>query len=116
MDRGGLLPINDKAFESFCAIELGIQRHLNVANVNDMDDTFRSRLINDLVDDFDVQFCMCLVGEMDEESGIECLERIIMKWVTIRGFSFAKSLMELYKQRSKKSTQKSKSLRTKLAI
>lgn len=86
-----------------------------MANVNDMDDTFRSRLIGDLVDDSDVQFCWCLVGEMDEEIGMECLEKIITKWVTIRGFSFAKSLMELYKQRSKKSTQKSKGLRTKLA-
>ena len=115
LDRGGLISISDKAFECFCAIELGIRRHLNIANVNDMDDTFRSRVINDLVDDSDVQFCWCLVGEMDEESGMECLEKIITKWVTIRGFSFAKSLMELYKQRSKKSTQKSKSLRTKLA-
>lgn len=90
-----------------------------MANVNDMDDTFRSRLINDLVpklvDDSDVYFCRCLVGEMDEENGMECLEKIVTKWVTIRGFSFTKSLMEVYKQRSKKSAQKSKSLRTKLA-
>ena len=83
MDRGGLLPINDKAFESFCAIELGIQRHLNVANVNDMDDTFHSRLINDLVDDSDVQFCMCLVGEMDEESGINSLSLFPIQTLTI---------------------------------
>lgn len=115
LERGGLVSITDKAFEFCCAIELGIRRHLNVANVNDMDDTFRSRLINVLVDDSDVQFYWCLVGEMDEESGTECIEKIITKWVTIRGFSFAKSMMELYKQRSKKSTQKSKSLRTKLA-
>ena len=115
LDRGGLVSITDEAYECFCAIELGIRRHLNMANVDDMDDTFRSRLIKVLVDDSDVQFCWCLVGEMDEESGMECLEMIVTKWITIRGFSFAKSMTELYKQRSKKSTQKSKSLRTKLA-
>ena len=32
-------------------------------------------------------------------------------WVTIRGFSFARSFMELYKQREKKTLEKSKALR-----
>ena len=36
------------------------------------------------------------------------------KWVTIQGFSFAKNLMEMYKQSEKKSTGKEKSLRGKL--
>ena len=61
-----------------------------------------------MVDDSVVQFSWCLVGEIDEENGMECLKMIITKWVTIRGFSFAKSMTELYKEESKKSTQKSK--------
>lgn len=63
-----------------------------------MDDSFRCRLDTHLVDDSDVQFSWCIVGEMDENSGTGCLEMIVTKWVTIRGFSFAKSMMELYKQ------------------
>lgn len=87
-----------------------------MANIDDMNDSFRSRLVNNLVDDSDVQFVWCLVGhEMDEECSTECLEMIVKKWVTIRGFSFAKSMVELYKQESKKSTQKSKGLRAKLS-
>ena len=93
----------------FYAIEVGIRRHLNMANIDDMDNSFRSRLVNDLVDDPDVQFSWCIMGyDMDEECNTECLEMIVNKWVTIRGFSFAKCMVELYKQESKKSTQKSK--------
>lgn len=116
LDRGGLIHISDEAFECFCAIEVGIRRHLNMANIDDMDNSFRSRLVSDLVDDSDVQFSWCIVGhEMDEECSTECLEMIVNKWITIRGFSFAKSMVELYKQECKKSTQKSKGLRGKLS-
>lgn len=87
-----------------------------MANIDDMDNSFRSRLVSDLVDDSDVQFSWCIVGhEMDEECSTECLEMIVNKWITIRGFSFAKSMVELYKQECKKSTQKSKGLRGKLS-
>ena len=44
----------------------------------------------------------------------EVLVVIIKLWLDIRGFSFAKSVMEMYKQETKKSTGKSKSLCTKL--
>ena len=113
LDRGGLIHISDEAFECFYAIEVGIRRHLNMANIDDMDNSFRSRLVNDLVDDPDVQFSWCIMGyDMDEECNTECLEMIVNKWVTIRGFS---CMVELYKQESKKSTQKSKGLRAKIS-
>lgn len=55
-----------------------------MANIDDMNDSFRSKLVNNLVDDSDVQFVWCLVGhEMDEECSTECLEMIVKKWVTI---------------------------------
>ena len=40
LDRGGLIHISDEAFECFCAIEVGIRRHLNMANIDDMDNSF----------------------------------------------------------------------------
>ena len=43
-----------------------------------------------------------------------CNIRAIPTYRMIRGFSFAKSFMELYKQSTKKSTQKSKALRKKI--
>ena len=79
-----------------------------------MDETFRQTLANSIITDDDVQFYWCLTGTMDEDTGANCLELITQKWITIRGFSFANSIMEMYKQQSKKGTRKSKGLRTKL--
>ncbi len=41
----------------------------------------------------------------------ELLKVILVQYITVRGFSFAKSFMEKYKQSAKKTTQKSKGLR-----
>ena len=50
-------------------------------------------------------FDWCFAVEcIEEEVAAQCLEKIIMKWFVIRGFSFSKSLMEMYKQASKKGT------------
>jgi hypothetical protein len=43
------------------------------------------------------------------------LEKIINTWITIRGYSFVNTIIEQYKQENKKTTQKSKALRRKLA-
>ena len=51
-----------------------------------------------------------MTGAEDED----ILQEIITLWVTIRGPSFAKSVMEKYKQANKKSTGKSKGLHTRL--
>ena len=51
--------------------------------------------------------------ESDEDAQ-KFLEKIVQKWITIRGHSFANSIMEMYKQKQKKGTGKSKSLRSKL--
>ena len=45
-----------------------------MANINDLDH-FWSRLVNDLVDDLNVQFSLCIVGHnMGEECITECLD------------------------------------------
>ena len=82
--------------------------------VSEMNNTFRARLENLITSDDDVQFSWCLIGPMEENAGKKCLDLIIKKWVTIRGFSFVNSILELYKQDNKKATGKSKGLRTKL--
>ena len=57
----------------------------------------------------------CLAGQNeDDEASHKCLEKIVEKWITIRGFSFAGNLMEIYKQEQKKGTGKSKSLQSQL--
>ena len=55
-----------------------------------------------------------LTIEVEIEEGAVLLGMMVNLFITIRGFSFSKLLMEMYKQETKKSTQKSKSLRRKL--
>lgn len=114
INRGGLVEITDDAYQVFLSIEYAVRQHMRIENSGDMDSTFRSRLMNMVVTNDDVQFYWCLTGDMEEEEGDMCLEMIVSKWITIRGFSFAASIMEQYKQLNKKGTAKSKSLRTKL--
>ena len=57
----------------------------------------------------------CLLSvEIGDAEGEVLLKMIVNLFITVRGFSFAKSVMEMYKQENKKCTQKSKSLRRKL--
>ena len=60
----------------------------------------------------DVAFYWCMLcTEAEEEENEELLARIVDLWVTIRGFSFVRSWMEMFKQASKKGTQRAKALR-----
>ena len=62
--------------------------------------------------DSDVLFQWCMAGQ--DESDEDAQEKIVEKWITKRGYSFANSMMEMYKQQEKKELQNQKSLRSKL--
>ena len=49
-----------------------------------------------------------------EEEHKDVLTQIVKHWITIRANSFAKHILETYKQEARKSTDKSKGLRTRL--
>ena len=67
-----------------------------------MNETFREKVAAETKNDDDVQFYWCLLsGNMDQECSEKLLELLINKYITIRGFSFAKSLMEIYKDTKK---------------
>lgn len=88
---------------------------MKVENATEMDCTFRKHLKDCILNDEDVLFHWCIAGQDEHnEAANKCLERIVDKWITIRGHSFASSMMEMYKQQEKKGTGKSKSLRSKL--
>ena len=55
-------------------------------------------------------WCM-LTAESEDEDAQVVLEMLINLWITIRGFSFAGSWLEMYKQEKKKGLQCSKALR-----
>ena len=56
--------------------------------------------------------CQCELGQ-DERK--ELLTMVVQHYVTVRGYSFARSLLEKFKTREKKSTQKSMAMRKKVS-
>lgn len=116
VDRGGLTRITTDAFQLFYSIETCTRRHLTLDNAIRMDNSFRRHLTNCVLNDENVLFYWCMSGQDEgDEDAQKCLEKIIEKWITIRGYSFTNSIMEMYKQEQKKGTGKSKSLRSKLS-
>ena len=114
LDRGGLTKITDEAFQLFYAIETVVRQFFKVDKTKEMDDMFRKRVIDNILSSDEVLFSWCFIadGDLDDSLSEKCLSKIISKWVTIRGFSFANSMIEMYKQHFKKGTEKSKPLRS----
>ena len=57
----------------------------------------------------DVLFYWSIIGcNWEEEAASSLLQLVIEHWLTVRGFSFTSAFMKNYKQKQKKSVQKSK--------
>ena len=111
IDRGGLTCVNNITFELFQAIEIEFHKHLKLP----LPENFRSILASAIVHNEDVLFFWDIIRtEWEEEVSSILINRIIEKWVTIRGFSIASSWLEKYKKATKTFTQKSKGIRKKL--
>ena len=116
IDRGGLWHINDNTYMIFCIIEDEIRQHLKVSALKVMDTTTKQAILGELRKNEDLAFQWTLItADADDSVGKEVLDRIMELYLTIRGFAFASSCLEMYKQRHKKEIQKSKALRKKLA-
>lgn len=114
VNRGGLTIITDQAQDAFMSIEACIKCKLRVNSAHKMDEQTRHRLRSELFSDSDIQFSWCLTGinmKIDDETAEEILELCIEQWITVRENSFANSIVEFYKQQSKKGTEKAKPLR-----
>jgi len=63
-----------------------------------MDESFKIKLTNIVLSDDDVLFYWCLGGQIEgDKTADTSLAMIIRMWITIRAFSFAKNIMEMYK-------------------
>ena len=72
------------------------------------------QVIDLMLNDENVLFVWALASaSWQEEDSNVLLQMIVEHWVTLRGFSNAKSLLEKYKQKSRQGVQKSKGLRRK---
>ena len=115
VDRGGLVHVSKNTFLLFQRMETIIRSMYNCETMEAITEGVKQRLYDTVVADDDVNFYWSLLTvEIEDAEGAVLLKMIIDLFSTIRGFSFAKSVMEMYKQEHKKCTQKSKFLRKKL--
>lgn len=107
LDRGGLIHITESFCQLLCSMEYTIRQH------SEFD---KDAILDDILNNSDVLFNWCLASPMDENNEhTQSLIDITEKWITIRGFSFTKSVLEKFKQENKKTTAKSKPLRRKVS-
>ena len=94
-------------------MELIICSIYNTDTVQTMMEGVKKQLHDTIITDEDIAFHWSILTiEVEKEEGAVLLGMMMNLFITIRFFS--KSLMEMYKQEAKKSTQKSKPLRRKL--
>ncbi len=115
VNRGGLLRVTDNAYLVFARIEAVVQTHFTVSKLTSITDGLKDELIRHVVSDDEVQFLWSMVSaDMSEEVSEELLKKIANLWITIWGHSFSKCYVEMYKQRQKKITSRSKGFRKEL--
>ena len=102
--RGGLKLVNNKTYQFFHAIEVKVRQHFNMTSAPTLTAGFKAALLETVKADDDVLFHWEIIAvEWEEGEEQALLHMIIDLWITIRGFSFAKSWLEMYKQEKKKS-------------
>lgn len=114
IDRGGLLHVNDSAFQFFRAIEIRIQWSLPQHLINTTSN--KDSLIKAVMDDEDIQFHWCMISTdiVDQEDSLQLLMDVVKLCVTTRGFAVTSMWLEEYKKAKNKDVKKSKSLREEL--
>ena len=111
--RGGLWHVNDMTYELFYAIETEVRQHLRVSEAKRVKD--KQGLLQAVLNNADVLFQWCLLSSDHQDDVIHELLKIMADlYITIRGYSFATSCIEIYKQSMHKGLQRSKGLRKEL--
>uniref|UniRef100_A0A1X7TA66 Uncharacterized protein n=1 Tax=Amphimedon queenslandica TaxID=400682 RepID=A0A1X7TA66_AMPQE len=119
VDRGGLVHVNDTTYLMFCAFEKELQQYLKIDRAV-MGQNDANLLVDSLTSNVDAQFLWNSILEIhphiDSSSSNQLLRDMVSLFVNVRGFAFAKSLLEAYKEVSAKPLQKSKGLRKALNV
>ena len=113
VDRGGLWYVKETTFQLFYAIEHQIRSILKLLKTPS--NPCKSEIIKRILSDDDVQFYWEIASADfeidDDETKNLLLTKMVQLFLTVRGFSYAGVTMEKHKQLTKKSIQRSKSLR-----
>ena len=111
LDRGGLVHIGDTTFMLFVSMEKELRSFFNGGV--DGSTGVKEIAIENIAKNEDVLYHWSVLSAnwKEEEANQVLLKMIINHWVIVRGFSFASAFMEAYKQKQRKTVQKSKGLR-----
>ena len=114
IDRGGLWHVNDQTYSLFNIMEDEIRRFFTLS-ANRLKGTMKAAAVEAILKSEDLLFEWCIIAaEADDNVATTVLHQIVELYVTIRGFAFAKSCLEMYKQAHKKTLQKKRALRSEL--
>ena len=112
INRGGLWTINDQAYDIFLIMEEEIRKKYTLASNKQWCASTCSAAIlrND-----DLRFQWYIVAAAIEHDSSELLLQLIVDlYVTVHGFAFATSCLEIFKQAQHKTMKKTRSLRSEL--
>ena len=115
INRGSLWQVNEEVFQTFLIIEELVRDELCLEKCTF--DARKQQIIEKVVTNDDVlhQWSFC-VPDAEESISNTLLKKVVELFVNIRGFAFASSCVELYKQANKKTLSKKKALRTELNL
>ena len=119
VNRGGLTRITNETFKCFCDIEIIIRQFLHIDKTREMNDQFMKKVMDSVLHDHEELIFDRLMASrltLEDDNSINCLRKIVKKWLSVRGNLFARNVMESYKHEFKKGTQKSKPLQSTLAM
>lgn len=113
-DRGGLWHVSDTTYVFFAIVEEVTRRFFTTRQLDRLSshENPKKEMVDYLLQDGDILFqwsflTTSLPGSLESV----LLEKVIQLYVTIRGFGFATSCVEMFKQHTKQSLQRKKALR-----
>ena len=110
IDRGGLWWINDDIFSLFVIMEEEIRQKLTKDSASKFKEGTKTEILVGLMQNEELLFECCIVVRttVNDDSSPVLLQQIAELYLTVRGFAFATSCLELYKQAHKKHCKRKK--------
>ena len=116
IDRGGLWHVSDATYMLFTILEEDIRKFFTTRHLTKLQESTKSQIIDHLTNNGDVLFQWCLLTACIPDSAASLLlKKIVELYVTVRGFAFASSCVEMYKQQTKQPLQRKTALRKKIS-
>ena len=112
IDRGGLWHVNDSTYPLLTILEEEIINFFTLRCLTKLLESTKSQIIDHLTNNGDALFQWCLLtAHIPDSAASLLLKKIIELYVTVCGFAFASSCVEMYKQQTKLSLQRKTALR-----